>query len=88
MLMSAIKPKRCCLKMKSISVRESLADKFTPGEEIEVTVLSVDDQDGKIVVSHKRLAKEKRWAELEQACAEGTTLEGKVKQVVPKGMRL
>ncbi len=69
-----------------LSEGESLADKFTPGEEIEVTVLSVDDQDGKIVVSHKRLAKEKRWAELEQACAEGTTLEGKVKQVVPKGM--
>ncbi|MEW5784862.1 MAG: bifunctional 4-hydroxy-3-methylbut-2-enyl diphosphate reductase/30S ribosomal protein S1 [Bacillota bacterium] len=65
---------------------ETLTERFKPGDEIEVTVLSVDDQDGKVVVSHKRLAKEKRLSELEQAFEQETILEGLVKQVVPAGM--
>lgn len=65
---------------------ESLADHFTPEDDIEVTVLDIDEQDGKVVVSHKRLARDKRLKELEQALEDGVTLEGKVKTVVSAGI--
>lgn len=65
---------------------QSLAELFSPEDDIEVTVLDIDEQDGKVIVSHKRLARDKRLKELEQALEEGITLEGKVKQVVPAGI--
>ncbi len=65
---------------------ETLPERFAVDTEIEVTVIDVDEQDGKIVVSHKRLAREKRWQELEQAHLSGAIEEGPVKQVVPAGI--
>lgn len=65
---------------------QSLAELFSPEDDIEVTVLDIDEQDGKVIVSHKRLARDKRLKELDQVLEEGTTLEGKVKQVVPAGI--
>lgn len=65
---------------------QSLADIFSPEDDIEVTVLDIDEQDGKVIVSHKRLARDKRLKELEQALEDKATLEGKVKQVVPAGI--
>ncbi len=70
-----------------LSEGETLPELFAPGDEIEVTVLKVDDQDN-VTVSHKRLAKEKRWRELEQAFNEATVEKGRVKQVVSAGMVL
>lgn len=67
---------------------ETLADRFEPGQEIEVTVIDIEDRDSKVVVSHKRLARDRRWQELHQALEEQTTEEGKVKQVVNAGMVL
>ncbi len=67
---------------------ETLADLFTPGSEIEVTIIESNDEEGKIVVSHRRLAREKRWQELEEALENQSVLEGQVKQVVPAGMVL
>lgn len=64
----------------------SLAGYYPAGAEIEVTVLEVDDQEGKVVVSHKRLAREKCWEELQEALEKQLTQTGKVKQVVPAGM--
>ncbi|MCJ7806283.1 MAG: 4-hydroxy-3-methylbut-2-enyl diphosphate reductase, partial [Clostridia bacterium] len=63
-----------------------LADYFTPEDDVEVTVLDIDEQEGKVVVSHKRLAREKRLQELEQDLENGVILEGRVKQVVPAGI--
>jgi len=68
-----------------LSEGEILTDLFAPGGEIEVTVLKVDEHD-QVTVSHKRLAKEKRWQELELSFAEARVEEGQVKQVVPAGM--
>ena len=67
---------------------ETLADRFEPGQEIEVTVIDIEDRDSKVVVSHKRLARDRRWQELHQALEEQTNEEGKVKQVVNAGMVL
>jgi len=65
---------------------KGLADIFTPEDDIEVTVLETDEQEGKVVVSHKRLARDKRLTEIEQAHNEETIMEGKVKQVVSAGL--
>jgi 4-hydroxy-3-methylbut-2-enyl diphosphate reductase len=65
---------------------EKLSDRFATGQEIEVTVIDVDEQESKVVVSHKRLAREKRWQELYRLLEEGATEEGRVKQVVNAGM--
>lgn len=65
---------------------ESLADRFAQGEEVEVTVIDIDDQESKVVVSYKRLARDKRWDELALLLEDGTTEEKKVKQVVNAGM--
>ncbi len=65
---------------------QTLADIFTPEDDLEVTVLDVDDQEGRVVVSQKRLAREKRIKELEEALENEAILEGKVKQVVSAGI--
>lgn len=65
---------------------QGLTDIFTPEDNIEVTVLETDEQEGKVVVSHKRLARDKRIKEIEQAHNEEAVIEGKVKQVVSAGL--
>ena len=65
---------------------KTLADVFIPEDSIEVTVLEIDEQDGKVVVSHKRLAREKRLTELEEALENDQIIEAPVKQVVGAGM--
>lgn len=65
---------------------QGLSDVFAPEDEVEVTVLETDEQEGKVVVSHKRLARDKRVKEVEQAQQDETPMEGKVKQVVPAGL--
>ena len=67
---------------------QTLKDLFAPEDDLEVTVLEIDEQDGKVVVSHKRLAREKRMQELEEAHTRQSTLEAKVKQVVGAGIVL
>lgn len=65
---------------------QALADLFAPEEDLEVTVLDIDEQDGTVTVSHKRLARDKRLKELEEALENQTVLEGKVKQTVSAGI--
>lgn len=65
---------------------ETLKTKYAPGDQIEVLVISVDDQEGEVVVSHRRLERRESWEKLENALKEVETLTGKVKEVVPKGM--
>jgi len=67
---------------------ETLADRFEPGQEIEVTIIDIEDRDSKVVVSHRRLSRDARWRELQQALEEQSTAEGRVKQVVSAGMVL
>ena len=65
---------------------ETLVDRFEPGQEVEVTVIDIDDQESRVVVSHKRLAREKRWQELTLLVENEATEERRVKQVVNAGM--
>ncbi len=76
------------LPAKEVHLEEgqALADLFAPEEDLEVTVLDIDEQDGTVTVSHKRLARDKRLEELEEALENQTVLEGKVKQTVSAGI--
>ncbi len=65
---------------------KGLKDLFNPEDEIEVTVMDTDEDEGKVIVSHRRLARDKRLQELEQAYNDGEVLEGRVKQVVSAGL--
>lgn len=65
---------------------KSLTDLFVPEDEVEVLVIDVDEQEGKIIVSNRRFAKEQRLIKLEQFFEEGTVVEGEVKQVMNAGI--
>ncbi len=67
---------------------KTLSDLFAPEDEIEVTVIEDEEQEGKVVVSHKRLARDKRINELSKAHDNGTVTTGMVKQVVNAGLVL
>jgi len=63
-----------------------LKDKFSEGEDLDLLVLKIDQQDDTIIVSLKRLERERRWKELEEAVESGLTMQGKVKEIVPAGI--
>lgn len=65
---------------------QELASIIQLGQELEVAVKNVDDQDGKIVLSRKAIERKQKWAELEQAFKNGTVLTGRVKEAVQAGM--
>ncbi len=56
------------------------------GDEIEVFVVRVNDADGNIMLSKRKLDTVKTWENVKKAAEEGTVLEGKVTEVVNKGM--
>ncbi len=51
-------------------------DVFHVGDEIEVYVVRVNDMEGTVMLSKKRLDAAKSWDEVEQACEEKTVVEG------------
>ena len=51
---------------------------FTVGEEIEVYVIRVNDAEGTVMLSKKKLDAQKNWDEVETACEEKTVVEGYV----------
>ncbi len=65
---------------------QSLKEQFTTGDAVDVLVLKFVEEDDKIIVSSKRLQRERRWKELEEAMEEGTNMQGLVKNVVPRGI--
>ncbi len=65
---------------------KALSDLFAPEDEIEVTVIEDEGHEGKIVVSHKRLARDKKINELLDVYDNGTVASGVVKQVVNAGL--
>jgi small subunit ribosomal protein S1 len=64
----------------------TLKEKFSEGEEVDLLVLKIEQQDETIIVSKKRLDRERRWKELEEAVESGATMKGIVKEVVPAGI--
>jgi len=64
----------------------TLKDTFSEGDDVDVLVLKINEQEDKIIVSQKRLARERRWKELNEALESGKGMEGKVKDVVSAGI--
>lgn len=62
------------------------ADVVKPGDEIEVFVVRVNDADGNIILSKRKLDSVKTWESVKAAFEAGTILEGKVTETVNKGM--
>ena len=56
------------------------------GDEIEVFVVRVNDADGNIMLSKRKLDTVKTWENVKKAAEAGELLEGKVTEVVNKGM--
>lgn len=56
------------------------------GDEIEVFVVRVNDADGNIMLSKRKLDTVKTWENVKKAADVGEVLEGKVTEVVNKGM--
>ena len=65
---------------------QTIKDQFSIGDIIDILILKIVEQDDKIIVSRKRLQREQRWKELEEAMKIGTNVQGMVKNVVPRGI--
>lgn len=65
---------------------ESPEDVFQEGQRIRVWVLGVDEQEGELRLSRRRARDRDAWRTLEKALAEGSTIEGTVREVVKGGL--
>lgn len=61
-------------------------DIVKPGDEIEVFVIRVNDGEGNVLLSKKRIESQKGWDELEKAYEDKEILKGKFIEVVKGGM--
>ncbi len=62
------------------------ADEVKPGDEIDVYVVRVNDTDGNVTLSKKRAEADKNYVVIEEAFNNGTTVRGKVSEVVKGGL--
>lgn len=62
------------------------ADVVKPGDEIEVFVIRVNDGDGNVQLSKKKVDADKNYAVIEEAFNNGTTVTGKVTEQVKGGL--
>lgn len=62
------------------------ADVVKPGDEIEVFVIRVNDGDGNVQLSKKKVDADKNYAVIEEAFNNGTTVKGKVTEQVKGGL--
>ena len=58
----------------------------SPGEEIEVLVMRVNDGDGNVLVSRRRLEAQTNFKQLEQAFVDKTPVEGRIVDLVKGGL--
>ena len=65
---------------------QSLPAIFQDGQELDLQVKEVDEQEGKITLSRLGIARKLRWAEAEKALQDGTVLSGRVKEATPAGL--
>lgn len=56
------------------------------GDEIEVLLEQLEDDEGMVVLSHQRAEQQKNWDRIVTLCNEGGTIEGKVKAKVKGGL--
>ncbi len=71
-----------------LSIRKNVDphDEVELGEEVDVLVLTKEDQDGRLLVSKKRARFEKAWRRIEAAAESGEPVEGNVIEVVKGGL--
>lgn len=69
-----------------LAAEQELASVIRLGQEVEVAVKTVDEQEGKITLSRKIIERKQKWLELEQAFENGIVITGSVKEVVQAGM--
>ncbi|MDY6065033.1 MAG: bifunctional 4-hydroxy-3-methylbut-2-enyl diphosphate reductase/30S ribosomal protein S1 [Finegoldia sp.] len=65
---------------------KSHKDLYKPGDEIEVFVIKLDDGEGNVVLSTKRVQNVKQWEELVSKFDDGDTVEAKVTKEVKGGL--
>src|SRR6201995_2508537 len=70
-----------------LSIRKSVdpSEEVSMGEMIDALVLTLEDQEGRLVLSKKRARFEKAWRRIETAAESGDPVEGKVIEVVKGG---
>jgi 4-hydroxy-3-methylbut-2-enyl diphosphate reductase len=56
------------------------------GDEIEVTVVKVEDDEGRLILSKARADAEKAWADLQAHLDDGAPVEGVVREVIKGGL--
>jgi small subunit ribosomal protein S1 len=56
------------------------------GDEIEVLLEKLEDEDGMVVLSHDKAQQKKNWDRIVAICSEGGTVEGRVKAKVKGGL--
>lgn len=61
-------------------------DSLKPGDEIEVLLEKLEDENGMVVLSHEKAQQKKNWDHIVNICTEGGTIEGKVKSKVKGGL--
>ena len=62
------------------------ADVFKPGDEIEVFVVRVNDREGEVLLSRKRLEMQKGYTQIEEAFENKTTVKGRVDEIIKGGL--
>ena len=70
----------------SNSEDENPADVVKEGDEIEVEVVRVRDEDGNVILSRKNVEARKKWKDLLEKIEEGTTFVGVGKQAIKGGL--
>ena len=76
------------IPLKELSIRNSVnpADVVSVGEEIEALVLTMEDSEGRLILSKKRAQYERAWGQVEAVMKQGGTVTGHVIEVVKGGL--
>jgi small subunit ribosomal protein S1 len=61
-------------------------DALKLGDEVEVLLEKIEDDDGMVVLSHDKAEQKKNWDRIVSICSEGGTIEGKVRAKVKGGL--
>ena len=64
----------------------NLKEAVQKGESLRVKVLNMNDGDNRVLCSYRRLAQERTYEKLQEACENGTVMSGKVSQVTTGGL--
>ncbi len=76
------------IPLKELSIQNAVnpADVVNVGEEIEALVLTMEDSEGRLILSKKRAQYERAWGRVESVMKQGGTVTGQVIEVVKGGL--